>query len=90
MLPQAEKKFVVYDKILEDYRPVEYRDIVILLRATSSAAPIYMEELSNRDIPVYADTGTGYFDTIEIKTIMSLLQILDNPLQDIPFLADNC
>jgi len=81
------KKFVVYDKILEDYRSVEYKDIVILLRATSSAAPIFMEELLNSGIPVYADTGTGYFDTIEIKTIMSLLHIIDNPLQDIPMLA---
>ncbi|MBC8062194.1 MAG: helicase-exonuclease AddAB subunit AddA [Clostridiaceae bacterium] len=81
------KKFVVYDKMLEDYRPVEYRDIVILLRATASSAPIFMEELGSRDIPVYADTGTGYFDTIEIKTIMSLLHIIDNPMQDIPMLA---
>ena len=41
----------------------------------------------NMDIPTYADIGVGYFDTIEIKTIMSLLQIIDNPLQDIPLLA---
>ncbi len=81
------KKFVVYDKIIEDYRPVEYKDIVILLRATSNQAPTFMEELNTREIPVYADTGTGYFDTIEIKTIMSLLQIIDNPMQDIPLLA---
>ena len=31
--------------------------------------------------------GIGYFDTIEIKTIMSLLQVIDNPMQDIPLLA---
>ena len=29
----------------------------------------------------------GYFDTIEIKTIMSFLRIIDNPMQDIPLLA---
>ncbi len=39
------------------------------------------------DIPTYADIGVGYFDTIEIKTVMSLLQVIDNPMQDIPLLA---
>ena len=41
----------------------------------------------NMDIPTYADIGIGYFDTVEIKTIMSLLQVIDNPMQDIPLLA---
>ena len=36
---------------------------------------------------MYADTGSGYFESIEIRTIMSLLKIIDNPLQDIPMIA---
>ncbi|KYH34216.1 ATP-dependent helicase/nuclease subunit A [Clostridium tepidiprofundi DSM 19306] len=79
--------FNVFDKKSKKYRPVEYRDIVILLRSTSKWAPVFVEALKNNDIPVYADVGTGYFDTVEIKTIMSLLQIIDNPRQDIPLLA---
>lgn len=81
------KRFKVYDKITNDYRPVQYRDIVILLRATASYAPVFMEELEEYGIPVYADADSGYFETIEIKTMMSLLQIIDNPRQDIPLLA---
>ena len=77
----------VYDKKLNSYRAVEFKDIVILLRATSSWAPVFVDELMNMDIPTYADTGIGYFDTIEIKTILSLLQIIDNPMQDIPLIA---
>ncbi|RDY23407.1 helicase-exonuclease AddAB subunit AddA [Romboutsia maritimum] len=77
----------VYDKKLDKYRPVEYKDIVILLRATSAWAPVFADELMNMDIPTYADIGVGYFNTIEIKTILSLLQVIDNPLQDIPLLA---
>ena len=77
----------VYDKKLDSYRAVEFKDIVILLRATSSWAPVFVDELMNMDIPTYADTGIGYFDTIEIKTILSLLQIIDNPMQDIPLIA---
>lgn len=74
-------------KKLDDYRPVEFKDIVILLRATSAWAPVFADELMNMDIPTYADIGVGYFETIEIKTIMSLLQVIDNPMQDIPLLA---
>ncbi|SCJ18349.1 ATP-dependent helicase/nuclease subunit A [uncultured Clostridium sp.] len=77
----------VYDKKLGSYRSAEFKDIVILLRATSSWAPVFVDELMNMDIPTYADTGIGYFDTIEIKTILSLLQIIDNPIQDIPLIA---
>lgn len=78
---------MVYDKNLKNYRPVEYRDIVILLRATERWAPVFLEELINAGIPAFADTGTGYFETTEIKTIISLLQVIDNPMQDIPLLA---
>ncbi|HGL4207323.1 TPA: helicase-exonuclease AddAB subunit AddA [Clostridioides difficile] len=77
----------VYDKGIDGYRPVEFRDIVILLRATSAWAPVFADELMNMDIPTYADVGVGYFDTIEIKTILSLLQIIDNPMQDIPLIS---
>lgn len=88
MNPKSDGKIqMVYDKKLDDYRPVEFKDIVILLRATSAWAPVFADELMNMDIPTYADIGVGYFETIEIKTIMSLLQVIDNPMQDIPLLA---
>jgi len=77
----------VYDKNLKKYRNIEYRDIVILLRATKNWADVFVEELAAAGIPVYADTGTGYFETIEVQTMLSLLQIIDNPFQDIPLLA---
>ncbi len=86
-LVNNEESFKVYDKNTGSYRAARYKDIVILLRATSNWAPTFVEELLNCGIPVFADTARGYFDTIEIKTIMSLLQIIDNPIQDIPILA---
>ena len=88
MKPNEDGKLqMVYDKKLDDYRPIEFKDIVILLRATSAWAPVFADELMDMDIPTYADIGVGYFDTIEIKTVMSLLQVIDNPMQDIPLLA---
>lgn len=79
--------FPVYDKNTKTMRPVTYRDIVILMRATSRTATIFLEELHEANIPSYSDSSTGYFDTIEIRTMMSLLKIIDNPLQDVPLVA---
>lgn len=81
------EKFHVYDRNLKAYRPAEFRDIVILMRATAGWAGVFMDELNELGIPVYADTGTGYFQTLEVQTMMSLLQIIDNPMQDIPLLS---
>ncbi|NMM61987.1 helicase-exonuclease AddAB subunit AddA [Clostridium sp. P21] len=81
------ENFKVYDKNEKGYRHVTYKDIVILLRTTSNWAPTFVEELQNLGIPVFADTNTGYFDNVEIRTIISLLQIIDNPIQDIPLLS---
>ena len=82
-----EGKFKVFDKSTGQYRGLQYRDIVILLRATKNSADVLLEELSTSEFPVYADTGSGYFESIEIRTIMSLLKIIDNPLQDVPLIS---
>ncbi|MHB1392763.1 MAG: helicase-exonuclease AddAB subunit AddA [Clostridia bacterium] len=79
--------FMVVDKDTKKYRPARFSDIVILMRTTKNWADVFAEELSMHGIPVYTDTGSGYFRTIEISTIIALLQIIDNPLQDIPMLA---
>lgn len=82
----VEEKFQVYDKKI-GYRNICYKDIVILLRSTSTLAPIFEKELNHEHIPVFSDTGSGYFDSIEIQTILSLLKIIDNPRQDIPLVS---
>lgn len=85
--PKDSTSFMVWDKSIERYREIKYKDIVILLRATKNWSEVFTEELGQGGIPVYADTGIGYFETIEIRTIMSLLRIIDNPMQDIHVLA---
>ncbi|MCY6371393.1 helicase-exonuclease AddAB subunit AddA [Clostridium ganghwense] len=85
--PKDGEEFKIFDKNTKEYRKVEYKDIVILLRSTAKWAPVFMEELKENYIPSYADTGSGYFETLEIKTMLSLLQIIDNPRQDIPLIA---
>ncbi|MBU3197331.1 helicase-exonuclease AddAB subunit AddA [Clostridium algidicarnis] len=79
--------FKVYDKNIKGYRPIMCKDIVILMRSTANFAPTFVEELGLESIPVYADSAAGYFQTVEVRTIMSLLQVIDNPLQDIPMIS---
>lgn len=79
-------EYMVYDKKV-GYRKITYKDIVILLRATSNLAPIYEKEINELDIPVFSDTSSEFLDSIEIQTILCLLKIIDNPMQDIPFVS---
>ncbi len=82
-----EEAFRIYDKDLKAWRNADYKDIVVLLRTVKNWAETIEEELESMGVPVFADTGTGYFKRMEVQIILSLLQIIDNPLQDIPLIA---
>lgn len=84
---EGEKPLLVFDKKENGMRKLAYRDIVILLRATSSWAQPMMEELNAAGIPVYAEQSDGYFEATEVELMLSLLKLIDNPLQDIPLAA---
>jgi ATP-dependent helicase/nuclease subunit A len=77
----------IFDAKLGGCRKVGYRDIVVLLRAVKSTGQIYQEVLMESGIPVFAESGTGYFDTLEISILLDLLRVIDNKRQDIPLLA---
>lgn len=87
----GENPFKVYSKNpetgIKEYRNARFKDVVILLRSTKGISDVFEEELTLSGVPCYSDTGSGYFETIEIKTIISLLKVIDNPLQDIPLLS---
>ncbi len=78
---------LVWDKRAGGYRPAQYRDIVILLRSTAGWMESLMEVLMNEGIPAYAESRTGYFNTLEVETVLSFLAVIDNPMQDIPLAA---
>ena len=77
----------IWDKEKECYRPAEYGDMVILLRSISGWTESFINVLTQEGIPAYAETGSGYFDTVEVETILSMLAVIDNPMQDIPLAA---
>ena len=77
----------VYDKERKAYRNAVGSDIVILLRTMSGWSETFTDTLMRFGIPAYADTQSGYFRTIEVQTLLSLLSIIDNPRQEIPLAA---
>ena len=69
------------------YRPVQYKDIVILLRTVSGWADTFGSVLTEMGIPNFTGSQSGYFSAAEVRTVLSCLQVLDNPRQDIPLAA---
>lgn len=86
-MTDPEKGMAVWDKKLGRYRTAQYRDMVILLRSTTGWTETFLSVLLNEGIPAYAESRTGYFTTVEVETVLSMLSVIDNPMQDIPLAA---
>jgi ATP-dependent helicase/nuclease subunit A len=79
--------FKIWDNKAQSHRRPDFSDVVVLLRATSQWAEVFVEEFSHYGIPVFADNDTSFFKNMEVNVIISLLEVLDNPLSDIPLLS---
>lgn len=79
----------VLDKSVEPsiLRPLQHRDIAILLRAMRHKATRFADMLRPLGIAVHSDAGSGFFDSMEIRDMLALLALLDNLQQDIPLAA---
>ena len=77
----------VYDSVAGAERPLEKRDIVILLRAAKGKAEKYYEALLDRGIEAYIEDDLGYYETVEVRTVIDMLKVIDNRYRDIPLLS---
>lgn len=73
----------VTDAFSNERRPLEYRDIVILMRSMTWSSEI-VEEFKQHGIPIYAELSKGYFEALEVMIMLNTLRVIDNPYQDIP------
>lgn len=87
MIDNNDKPFMVYDKDEGKYRKVSYKDIVILMRSPKSKVGDLEEVFQDYNIPMHSDLGDGYFDTLEVDTMINLLKVIDNPISDIELVA---
>ncbi len=79
------RTFQVTDRETGALRPAKYGDIVILLRTNSGWAEDFKQVFEKEGIPASVFSRTGYFQAPEVREVLQLLHVLDNPLQDIPF-----
>lgn len=81
----VQQKYLVTEK--GKTRPVEYRDFCVLLRSANQYAQEYVKELQANGVPAWADIAGGLFSCYEIAVMISLLRVINNPMQDIPLLS---
>lgn len=77
----------IYDKDKKCYRTARYSDIAVLVSTLKVEANTLSETLALRNIKSVIKQKEGYFDTVEVSTVLSYLKIIDNPLQDIQMAA---
>ena len=68
------------------FAPVEYRDMVILMRSATGRAEVFARTFHHEGIPLHASRA-GFLEAQEVQDVLNLLRLLDNPLQDFPLLA---
>lgn len=59
-------------------RRASYKDIAILMRSVKKSAKAYEEAFAERGIPLFVESESGYFDAMEISTLLDMLAVVDN------------
>ncbi len=77
----------VYDTELKTLRPARGGDFCILLRSARGAADVYAAALRARGLRVNTDSRTGFFESAELRMVLALLTVIDNPQKDVELLA---
>ena len=71
----------------EGLRPLRPSDVMILLRSPGPVLHHYLQALDEEGIPWTAGGGGDFFDTTEVNVALAILQIVDNPRQDVALIA---
>ncbi|MGM9661571.1 MAG: helicase-exonuclease AddAB subunit AddA [Oscillospiraceae bacterium] len=71
----------------EGPRPIRPEDIVILMRSPATRLKSFRAALEERNIPCSANSAGDFFETMEVAVTFQLLQLIDNPRQDVPLIS---
>ena len=67
-----------------EQRKARYGDFCLLLRSVKGNAFAFTSEFEKRGIPFSCEAGEAFLSSPEITFVLSLLKIIDNPVDDIP------
>jgi ATP-dependent helicase/nuclease subunit A len=82
----TEDRFVIHHQGEGKLRAVEWRDMIVLLRAAKNKVETYAKAFAAAGVPLQTKRN-AFFTTQEVLDLCNLLHILDNPLQDIPLVG---
>lgn len=68
-------------------RRMRLGDVCILMRSPSGVLNELKTVFDIEKINYHMELSSGYFDAIEVQILLNFLRVLDNPYQDIPFVA---
>ena len=68
-------------------RELRYGDIAVLFRSSKNKMPVYAKVFAEYGIPTVSNNRVNLFDNNEVSVLVSLLRVIDNPIQDVPLLA---
>lgn len=68
-------------------RPLKYGDIAVLMRSLKDREEIFVRALRAYGIPAVTQRAISIFENPEITLLLSLLKIIDNPMQDVPLIT---
>ena len=69
------------------FRKIQWRDFAVLRRSLAGWGTRAVAAMRQAGIPAVVNERDGYFEAQEIQLLLSLLQIIDNPEQDLPMAA---
>lgn len=76
-------KTIIYDKDKDEFRQATYKDVVILVFSVNKHGGIFKAALDSKNIPYISENKTGYFKSSEVKTVLNMLEVINNPCSDI-------
>ena len=78
-------------------RPLQFGDIAVLMRAKSGSdsdeeskqkgSAEFVKQLGKYGVPAYCDESENFFDAREIRLVLNLLRVINNPSDDVALLS---
>lgn len=68
-------------------RGARYSDFAVLLRNANTHSNVFVRELTNMGVPAACGASGGFLSSKEVAVVLSVLKVIDNPMQDIPLLT---